>query len=118
MHGLRGNRELGIWGCSMCVEVRCGVQPLNPANVGVATAPQATRPSRHVDPVDTVHGGNTDRCRGVLAREHCSVTQLKDVVVNQVEVAMAEGNDEHNGTEKFISVVVVPDATPFWKTSV
>ena len=46
------------------------------------------------------------------------MTQLQDVVVNQVQLAIAEGNFKHNGTEKCMWVVVVPDATPLWKTSV
>ena len=46
------------------------------------------------------------------------MTQLKDVVVNQVQLAMAEGNYKHNGIEKCILVVVVPDATPLWNTIV
>ena len=53
-----------------------------------------------------------------MHQRSAAVTQLKDVVVNQVQLAIAEGNFEHNGIKNFIWVVVVPDATPLWKTSV
>ena len=46
------------------------------------------------------------------------MTQLKDVVVNQVQLPMAEGIYKHHGTKKCIWVVVVPHATPLWKTIV
>ena len=47
-----------------------------------------------------------------MHQRSAAVTHLKDVVVNQVRFAIAEGNFKHNGTEKCIWVVVVPDATP------
>ena len=56
--------------------------------------------------------------RGLMHQRSAAVTHMKDVVVNQVQLAMAEGNYKHNGTEKCILVVMVPDATPLWKTSV
>ena len=55
---------------------------------------------------------------GSMHHRTAKVTQLKDVVVNQVQLAMAEGNYKHNGTKRCIWAVVVPDGTPLWKTSV
>ena len=46
------------------------------------------------------------------------MTKLKDVVVNQVQLAIGEGHYKFDGFERAIWVVVVPDATPLWKTSV
>ena len=70
-----------------------------------------TQLTRYTAETLTVSGGS-------MHQRSAAVTQLKDVVVNQVELATAEGNFKHNGTEKCIWVVVVPDATPLWKTSV
>ena len=46
------------------------------------------------------------------------MTQLKGVVVSQFQLAMLEGNCNHNWTEKCMPVVVISDATHLWKTSV
>ena len=45
-------------------------------------------------------------------------TQLKDVVVNQVEMVVAQGSYKHTGTETYIWAVVGPNATPLWKNVV
>ena len=70
-----------------------------------------TRLTRYTAETLTVSGGS-------MHQRSTAVTQLQDVVVNQVQLAIAEGNFKHNGTEKCMWVVVVPDATPLWKTSV
>ena len=70
-----------------------------------------TRLTRYTAETLTVSGGS-------MHQRSAAVTQLKDVAVDQVQLAIAEGNFKHNGTEKCIWVVVVPDATPLWKTSV
>ena len=70
-----------------------------------------TRLTRHTAETLTVSGGS-------MHQTSAAVTQLKEVVVNQVQLAIAGGDFKHNGSEKCIWVVVVPDATPLWKTSV
>ena len=42
--------------------------------------------------------------RGSMHQRSTTMTQLKDVVVNQLQLAIAEGNYRHNGTEKCILV--------------
>ena len=70
-----------------------------------------TQLTRYTAETLTVGGGS-------MHHRSAAVTELKDVAVNQVQLAIAKGNFKHNGTEKCIRVVVVPDATPLWKTSV
>ena len=53
-----------------------------------------------------------------MHQSSAAVAQLKDVVVNQVQRAMAGGNYQDNGTDKCIRAFGVPDATLLCKPSV